>query len=272
LATWLCCGGARAYAAAGASSAEAEPVGPLPTDPAIDADATLAQTPGPSVVDDGAYLPLSLAPIVGAVPAFVTGHGGYDTARRSAISETFVEVRLWDRLALRGGAELGDTTTRLRPSIGARLQLLTQERHAVDGSVSVFYRGEGFTEPEGEIETVISLGRRIGRAIVIANVAYGQDPEGNERDGEVRAAALAQVSPRVHVGFDSRGRFDLGSDRAKLRASNEATFDLDAGPVAALTLGPVALTGHAGASIVRRVGTDATVGLIALAGLGTAFR
>lgn len=244
---------------------------PLPLPEAVDR-ASVAPTSGDASVAQGAYLPLTLSPRVGAVPALVTGQGGYDTARRSAVTQTFVEVRLWGPLALRGGAELGDTTTRLRPTIGARLQLLTQARHAVDGSVAVFYRAEGFTEPEGEIETVIAVGRRIGRTVVIGNLAYGQDPEGRERDGEVRAAALAAVSERVHLGVDARGRFDLGSDRAKLRAANEPTFDLDAGPVAALSVGPVALTAHAGASVVRRVGSDATVGLIALAGLGTAFR
>jgi hypothetical protein len=254
--------GGRAYAAT---------IGDPPPPEAVD-QASVAQPSGGPSVADGAYLPLTLSPTVGAVPALVTGQGGYDTARRSAISQTFVEVQLWGPLALRGGAELGDTTTRLRPTIGARLQLLTQQRHAIDGSVSVFYRAEGFTEPEGEIETVIALGRRLGRAVVIANLAYGQDPEGRERDGELRAALLAQVSRLVHLGVDGRGRFDLGSDRAKLRASNEPTFDLDAGPVATLTLGPVALTGHAGVSVIRRVESDATVGLIALAGLGTAFR
>ena len=145
------------------------------------------------------------------------------------------------------------------------------ERHAVDGAVSIFYRAEGLTEPEGEIETVLSLGRRIGRTTVIGNVAYGQDPEGRERDGEVRAATLARISERLSVGVDGRWRFDLGSDAGRLVASHEARYDLDAGPVAALTLGAIAVTGHAGVSAVGRADGRAAAGLIALAGLGTAF-
>jgi hypothetical protein len=187
------------------------------------------------------------------------------------VSTTFGEVRAWRRAALRAGVELGDTTNRLRPTVGLRIGLLSQERQGVDGSLSVFYRGEGLTEPEGEIETVISVGRRIGRATLIGNVAYGQDPEGSERDGELRGALLARVSPRVFVGVDGRWRFDLGSETRKLEASNEATSDLDAGPVAALTLGPLTVMGHAGVSVVRRVGREAMTGAVALGGLGTSF-
>jgi hypothetical protein len=219
----------------------------------------------------GAYLPLTLAPAVGAVAASVVGQAGYDGARRAAVSTTFGEVRAASRLALRAGVELGDTTNRLRPIVGARLGFLAQERHGVDGSLSVFYRAEGLTEPEGEIETVLSVGRRFARATVIGNAAYGQDPEGSERDGELRAAVLARVSRRLYVGVDGRWRFDLGSSTRKLLASNEATSDLDAGPVAAMTLGPVTLTAHAGLSVVRRVGQDAAAGAVALGGLGTSF-
>jgi len=151
------------------------------------------------------------------------------------------------------------------------VQLLTQQRHAVDGSLSVFYRAEGLTEPEGEIETVIAIGRQLGPTALIGNLAYGQDPEGRERDGEIRGAVLTRFGRHFLAGVDGRWRFDLGSDRAKLRAANEPTFDLDAGPVAAMTLGPISVLAHSGVSVVRRLGQDATAGLIALGGLGTSF-
>jgi hypothetical protein len=200
----------------------------------------------------------------------VTSYGGYDSAR-GAVMNSYAEVRLWGALALRGGAELGDASQRLRPSIGARVQLLSQRRHGVDGALSVSYRAEGFTEPEGEIETVLALGRRFGSTTVIANVAYGQDPDGHERDGEVRAAAFRPLSRRLQVGIDGQWRFDLGSDLTRLAASHEATTDIDVGPVAALALGPLALTAHAGAAFVRPVGASIRAGAVALAGLGTAF-
>ena len=174
---------------------------------------------------------------------------------------------------MRGGAELSDTVHRLRPSIGARLQLLSQARHGVDGAVAVMYRAEGFNEPEGEIETVLSVGRRMGRTMLIGNVAYGQDPEARERDGELRAAVLVGVGQRadIHIGVDARWRFDLGSETAKLMASREPSYDVDIGPVAALPLGPVALIAHAGVSAFRRVGDSVRVGAVALGGVGASF-
>ncbi len=220
---------------------------------------------------DGQYLPLTLAPSVGSVAAVATGYGGYDAARSSAVMVTYADVHVWGPIAVRGGAELSDTVHRLRPSVGARLQLLSQARHGVDGAVAVMYRAEGFNEPEGEIETVLAVGRRVGRTMLIGNVAYGQDPEARERDGELRAAVLVRVGQRADLGMDARWRFDLGSDTAKLMASHEPTYDVDIGPVAALPLGPVALIAHAGVSAFRRVGENVRVGAVALGGVGASF-
>ncbi len=230
-----------------------------------------AETPVARSVRDGSYLPLTLSPTVGAAAALAAGYGGYDGARGVAVMVSYAEVRVWGPFALRGGAELGDTVHRVRPAIGGRLQLLSQARHGIDGAVSVMYRAEGFNEPEGEIEAIVSAGRRFGRATVLGNVACGQDPEARERDGEVRGALLVGVGQRMQVGIDGRWRFDLGSDTPKLTASREPTTDLDAGPVAALVLGPVALTAHAGVSVVRRVGDSTRGGGIALGGAGASF-
>jgi hypothetical protein len=218
----------------------------------------------------GEFLPFTLAPRVGATAAVVTSTGGYDSVR-GPIMASFAEVWIWGPLAVRAGAEYGEASRRVGPSIGARLQILSQRRQGLDGALSVSYRAEGFTEPEGEIETVVALGRRIGRTMAIANFAYGQDPDGHERDGEVRAAIFRPLSRRVQIGVDGQWRFDLGSDLARLAASHEATTDLDVGPVAAIALGPLALTAHAGASVVKFVGAGARAGAVALAGLGTAF-
>ena len=239
-----------------------------------DADADLEDRETSSLdraIAAGALLPLTLSPAVGAVPATAVGYAGYDGGRGSAVAQAFAEVRLWRRVALRGGTELSDTTHRVRPSVGARLQVISQQRHGADGAVSVSYRAEGFNQPEGEIETVVAIGRRFGRAALFANLAYGQDFEGHERDGELRLAALARVTNRMQVGVDGRWRLDLGSQTAKLQASNEPTYDIDAGPVLALSVGPMAVVAHAGASIVRRVGQDAVLGLIGVAGVGASF-
>lgn len=218
----------------------------------------------------GTFLPLSQAPTVEGRRAFVTGLGGHDNARNSASFEALTEVHVWGPFALRGGAVYTNAGRTLKPSFGARVGLLREGRHGVDGAFGVFYKPEGLTEPEGEIEGVVSLGRHLGATYLIGNLAYGQDPEGNERDGEVRVAAIRPVSEIVFVGFDGRTRFDLGSNAAKLAANHEATFDLLAGPLASIVLGPMALSLHGGVSSVRLAGHTST-GAFVLAGLGSAL-
>jgi len=152
---------------------------------------------------DGAFLPLTLTPRVGGTAAVAASYAGYDSAR-GAVMESYGEVTLWGPLALRGTAALGDGSHRIRPSVAGRVQILSQGRHGVDGALSIAYRAEGFTEAEGEIETVVALSRKIGGAMAIVNLAYGQDPEGRERDGEVRAAVLGSLSRRVQLDVDGR--------------------------------------------------------------------
>ncbi len=196
--------------------------------------------------------------------------GGYDGAKGTAIFESSAEVRISRAVALRGSAVYSPSRGRMQPSIGAKAQLLKTSRHGVDGAVGLSYRPEGLTEPEGEIEGGISFGRTFGASYLVGNLVYGQDPEGNERDGEVRLAGLRSIGERLLVGADSRARFDLGSEAAKLAAHHEATFDLNAGPVATVIVGPVALVAQCGASVRRFAGTTAR-GVFAMGGVGAAF-
>jgi hypothetical protein len=218
----------------------------------------------------GTFLPLSQAGVVDGRRAFVTGLAGYDGARRTGTFEALTEVHVWGPLALRGGAVTADAGRSLKPSIGARVGLLRERRHGVDGALGVSYKPEGLTEPEGELEGVLSLGRHVGATYLVGNLGYGQDPEGSERDGEARFAAVRPVSRILFVGLDGRARFDLGSDAATLAAHHEATLDLLAGPVASVVLGPVALSLQGGASSVRLAGRTST-GAFVLTGLGVAL-
>jgi hypothetical protein len=222
-------------------------------------------------VANGSFLPLSLSPRVGGVAAEAAGYGGYDSAESAGVMSSFAEARIYGPLAVRAGATLNDGGEELGPFIGGRVQLLTEADHGIDAGAAVFYKAEGFDEPEGELELVLSIGKRVGRTLLIGTLAYGQDPEGNERDGELRAAALFRLAPSLHLGVDAQGRFDLGSDREKLRKTNEPTYDLDAGPVLTCALGPIALMAHSGVSVVRRLEQPADVGVVALGGIGTAF-
>jgi hypothetical protein len=228
-------------------------------------------TPPPEIgtaARDGAFLPSTLAPCVGATAALASAFGGYDGARQAPIASATAEVRVWGPLAIRGGAEYSTDRKQPRPTIGGRVQLLQQARHGVDGALSVFYRPEGFTEPEGEIETFVSLGRRFDRLAVFGNLVYGQDPEGNERDGEIRLSSLYAVG-RWTAGFDARLRFAIGAQKSTA-AMAEPKLDVLAGPVASATVGPMALFAEAGPSVLSVTGRTST-GAAALAGIGSVF-
>jgi len=218
----------------------------------------------------GVFLPFSQAAAIEGQRAYAVGLAGYDSARKTGTFEASAEVRLFGPVAVRGGAVYTSGDRALRPSFGARIQLLREGRHGVDSAAGVFYRPEGLTEPEGEIESVLSFGRHAGGAYLLGNLLYGQDPEGNERDGEVRLAALAPFGPRFLGGLDARLRFDLGSDAAKLAQYHEPTLDVALGPTATALLGPVAISLQAGGSAVR-LQQRTSYGVFAMTGVGTVF-
>ena len=103
---------------------------------------------------------------------------------------------------------------------------------------------------------------------MLGNLVYGQDPEGNERDGELRFASL-YAAGRWTFGIDSRLRFAIGTQKSAM-ALAEPKFELLAGPVAAATVGPVAIFAQAGPSVLKVTNTTST-GVAALAGVGSVF-
>jgi hypothetical protein len=133
---------------------------------------------------------------------------------------------------------------------GLRAQALQQERAGIDLGFGAYYKPEGFTEAEGEIELVAAFGRRFGRLATFANLVYGQDLEATERDGELRLAALYSVSSSVQAGFDSRLRVDLGEGEEEHRTEGAAEYDLLVGPTASLAVGPLATILQAGLSVL----------------------
>jgi hypothetical protein len=222
--------------------------------------------------EDGQFLPFTLASRVDSQRALVSTLDGYDSARQSAILQGTTEINVWGPIAIRAGVVYTETVDQLKPTFGVHVQLLKQEKHGLDGSIAVFYKPEGFTEGEGEIESAITVGRRFGRTGVYGNLVYGQDPEGNERDGEVRMAAMYSLRENLHAGFDTRLRFDLGSSNTAQRiAKLEADYDLVAGPAASYCLGPFALVAQGGASLFKLSNASLRTGGIGLAGVGAVF-
>lgn len=218
---------------------------------------------------NGSFLPETLSAGVGSTLVFAYGSGGYDSSRRGPLVDSVVEARIWGPFALRFQATYSNDTDKMRPSVAGRAQFLRQERQGVDGSVTVFFKTEGFTETEGEIETFLSFGRRFEQLTLVGDLVYGQDPEGNERDGEVHGAIFHQAKGLM-VGLDSRVRFAIGTQHGHA-ATTEPVFDFLAGPIATAATGMGAIFAQVGPSAFQLENSPTHVGVAALAGLGGAY-
>ncbi len=228
-------------------------------------------TPSPAgtAASEGSFLPETLPARVESTPVFAYGSGGGDSSRNAALFDSAIEAHVWGPFALRFQTTYSNDTDKMRPSIAGRVQLLRQETHGIDGALSVFFKTEGFNETEGEIETFASVGRRFEQISLIGNLVYGQDPEGNERDGEVHAAAFRQYHWLMY-GIDSRVRFAIGTQHGHA-ATTEPIFDFIAGPVATAAAGPVAVFAQVGPSAFELDHSSAHLGVAALGGLGAAY-
>jgi hypothetical protein len=218
---------------------------------------------------DGSFAPWTMSARAARTDASAVGFAGYDSARRGPIAEARAEVHLFGPVALRGGASYSNDTGRMRPEVGARVGILREEAHGIDAALGVLFRAEGFDEPEGEIETFACASRSLGRFAAAANLVYGQDPEGRERDGELRASFIRR-SDRFALGLDARLRLALGAaETATARA--EPAFDALAGPIAMVAVGPLVVLGQVGPSAVKMRDASPIFGVAAFAGLGSAF-
>ena len=183
--------------------------------------------------------------------------GATDSIRVSALGE----VNVWWRL--RAAVRVIDVfSDEPRPGIGAGLRWLDGD---ITSTAYLFYKTEGFTEPEGEIELLLSFERQFGAVRAGANIAYGQDPEGNERDGEL--ALVGHVEPRTgwFVGGTARYRDALGSTKESV------IRDGFAGPTSTLTLGAFAVSVNAGVAMAQTQMMSRKFGPSATLSLGAAF-
>ena len=176
----------------------------------------------------------------GRVDVLSDFNGASDSVRVSALGEVNLGWRL--RAAVR---VLDGFSDKPRPGVGAGIQL------APGSTAYLFYKTEGFTEPEGEVEAVLAFERQLDVVRARVNVAYGQDPEGNERDGELALAAHVEPRPGWFVGATARYRDALGSTNQPRRES--IVRDGFAGPTTTLALGQVAFTWSAGVAMSEQM-------------------
>lgn len=195
------------------------------------------------------------------------GHGFVDVASDFDGSTSSVrvsglgEVQLGWRL--RAAVRVLDVfSDKPRPGVGAGIRWLDG---AVTSTAYLFYKTEGFTEPEGELEAVLAFAHAFGDVHATANLAYGQDPEGRERDAEAALVGHAEVVRGWFVGASARYRDALGSTKEAV------VRDGFAGPTTTLALGAFALSANAGVAMVETHTSPRKYGPAASLSLGLAF-
>jgi len=134
----------------------------------------------------------------------------YDGSQHATELDAHAEVPIWDRV--RAVVRVDDfASTNARPGAGLGVRLLDEPRYGVALAGYAVYKAEGFTEPDGELESTLAVGKRLGPIRTTLDLTYGQDFDGKERDGEVAAAALGEVALGWFVGATAHYRDALGS-------------------------------------------------------------
>ncbi|HWO26640.1 MAG TPA: hypothetical protein VNO30_48255 [Kofleriaceae bacterium] len=201
---------------------------------------------GRDVAADHAFTP-GIARATGAGRAVVTAATTLNGASDQVTLDMIGDIRIFGpvRLVL----QVTNVFETARPGIGAAIQFLDEQRHGVAASGYLSYKAEGFTEPEGEIEALLSFGKQLGPLRGTLNLAYGQDPEARERDGEAAAALHLEPVRGLFAGVVGRYRDALGSG-----GENGVIRDVLAGASATYTLGKFGVTAIGGFSGVETTG------------------
>ena len=224
-------------------------------DAASDDTAAGAPAGARTAANEDGFTP-ALTHATGPVQAAVSATATIDRASKISPVDLNGEIRIWGpaRLVLRVDNIFGDGPNgKARPGIGAAVQMLDERRHGVAGSAYVSYKAEGFTEGEGEIEGLVSFGKQLGPVHGTLNLAYGQDPEAVERDGEIALGLHVEPLRGLFTGVVGRFRDALGSN------GDKGTGILRDG------LGAATAT-----YVIGRIGVTATAGIVGVKVLNTA--
>ncbi len=162
----------------------------------------------------------------------LASEGGWNGGDRRAVVAATVEATVLPRVSVFASAQYGGPVSDARPSLGVGCQLLDPRTSATGARLTVAYKPEGFTEPEGEIESVVIASRMIRGDALRALVAYGQDPEGRESDAEVGASFLHRATPNMLIGLTSRFRHAI-----KVKTTMDPRWDFIAGGIGSVVRG-----------------------------------
>ena len=135
-------------------------------------------------------------------------------------------------------------TSKMKPGIGAQWQFQGRAGEPLAMSVYAQFRSEGFTQPEGEIETFILGTYRVGRGELSFNAGAGSDVEGAEKDVEFKLAGGYYRSSNWLLGAENENRWGFGTRTGSLGVLH----DHFAGPMSQYRVGRVLMTAAVGLS------------------------
>ncbi len=206
---------------------------------------------------------------------FATAVASYNGAAHATTVDVNGEVTLFGpvRLVLRVdnvfGGDIGNGVSgKARPGIGAAVQFLDEKKHGVSSSAYFQYKAEGFTEAEGELEGLVSFAKQLGPVHSTLNLAYGQDPDNVERDGEVALGLHVEPIHGLFTGVVGRYRDALGSNGDK---GTHILRDALGGLSATYVIGRFGITGTAGIAGIKTTTTAMQAGPEAALSIGSVF-
>jgi hypothetical protein len=224
-----------------------------------------------AAANDDAFTP-GLAKSAGKGRAFAAGVVSYDSALRKTALDLNGDVQLFGpvRLTLRVDNVTGGNGGNARPGIGAAVQFLDEGKHGVSSTAYFAYKAEGFAEAEGELEGLVAFGKQLGPMHGTLNLAYGQDPEGKERDGELAVGLHVEPRRGLFTGVIGRFRDALGSNGDK---GTGVLRDALGAATATYVFGNIGVTAMAGIAGVKTTTDSAGMktGAAAALSVGTVF-
>jgi hypothetical protein len=236
---------------------------------AADDSATADTASARAAANDDSFTPgltHSTGPALAAVTATATvnGPGPSNTVDLNG------EIHVWGpaRLVLRVDNVFATSGGKARPGIGGAVQLLDERKHGVASSAYLSFKTEGFTEAEGEIEGLVSFGKQLGPVHGTLNVAYGQDADNVERDGELALGLHVEPMRGLFTGVIGRFRDALGSNGDK---GTGVVRDALGAATATYVVGRIGLTASVGIDGVKLLHAPMQAGAEAAFSVGTVF-
>jgi hypothetical protein len=196
--------------------------------------------------------------------ASIWGEGGWNGGVRRAEVDATVEATIFARTSVFATAQFGGVYANARPAIGAAYQLI-DPRTSVNGArLSLTYKPDGLSEPEGELESVLVLSRRFHGDALRARLAYGQDPEGRESDAEAGGSYLHRLTADFVIGTTARYRHAI-----KTKTTAEPRWDFIGGAVAGFVRGRSRIEVLLGVDSIAYTSNLTQTGAIGLVSVGT---